>query len=367
MSIKQNKYLKHSYFMKLALLQAQKNLGNTGKNPAVGCVIVKRDCVISVGCTGLNGRPHAEQNAISRSKNNISNSDLYVTLEPCSHYGYTPPCVKAIIKNKIKKVFFSLKDPDPRSHNKSTKQFKKNKINVQNGILSTDIKNFYKSYFKYKKKFLPFVTAKMAISKDFYSNNKKKKWITNKFSRGRVHLMRNGHDCVLTSVNTIIIDNPRLTCRIRGLENYSPTRIILDKQLRIPISSSIVKSSHKYRTIIFFNKINQKKIRSLKNLKIKLVKICLSKDGNFDLENILVKIRLLGFSRVFLESGLNLTTNFLNKDLVDDFKLFISSKKLGSNGNNSFKQNMKLFLNGKKFSNEKTNLFGDRLITYKLK
>jgi len=108
MSIKQNKQSKHSFFMKLALMQAQRNLGNTKENPAVGCVIVKNDCIISAGCTGINGRPHAEQNAITYSKNDIKNSDLYVTLEPCSHYGKTPPCVKTIIRNKIKRVFFSL-------------------------------------------------------------------------------------------------------------------------------------------------------------------------------------------------------------------------------------------------------------------
>ena len=367
MSIKQNKQSKHSFFMKLALMQAQRNLGNTKENPAVGCVIVKNDCIISAGCTGINGRPHAEQNAITYSKNDIKNSDLYVTLEPCSHYGKTPPCVKTIIRNKIKRVFFSLKDPDRRSYNKSTKQFKKNKIRVQNGILGSDIKNFYKSYFKYKENILPFVTAKMAISKDFYTNSKKKKWITNKFSRGRVHLMRSNHDCILTSVNTIIIDNPRLTCRIRGLENNSPSRIILDKRLKIHITSNIIRSANKYRTIIFFNKIDQKKIKVLKKLKIELIKIPLSEDGNFDLKYILMKVKILGFSRIFLESGLNLTTNFLNKGLVDDFQLFISSKNLGKNGNNSFKKNMKLFFKNRKFTNEKVNLFGDKLISYRIK
>ena len=353
--------------MKLALLQAQKNLGNTKKNPSVGCVIVKNDCIISAGCTGINGRPHAEQNAITYSKNNIIDSDLYVTLEPCSHYGRTPPCVEAIIRNKIKRVFFSLQDPDSRSYNKSIKQFKKNNIRVQNGILGSYIKNFYKSYFKYKENILPFVTAKMAISKDFYTKNKKKKWITNKFSRGRVHLMRSYHDCILTSVNTIIMDNPRLTCRIHGLEDNSPSRIILDKKLKIRTTSNIVKSAKKYRTIIFFNKTSQKKIKVLKSLKIKLVKTSLNEDGNFDLENILVKVKLLGFSRIFLESGINLTTSFLKKGLVNDFQLFISSKNIGKNGNNSFRKNMKFFLRNKKCTTEKVNLFGDKLISYSVK
>ena len=179
--------------------------------------------------------------------------------------------------------------------------------------------------------------------------------------------MRSYHDCILTSVNTIIIDNPRLTCRISGLEENSPSRVILDKELKIPITSNIVRSANKYRTIIFFNKINQKKIKALKSLKIKLIKTSLNVDGNFDLENILLNIKLLGFSRIFLESGLNLTTSFLNKGLVNDFQLFISSKNLGMKGNNSFKNNMKLFLKNRKFTNEKVFLFGDKLISYKIK
>ena len=179
--------------------------------------------------------------------------------------------------------------------------------------------------------------------------------------------MRNNHDCILTSVKTIIIDNATLTCRISGLENRSPLRIILDKILRIPVRSNIVRSANKYRTIIFFNQANQKKVETLKKLKIKLIKAPLSDDGNLDLENILMKIKLLGFSRIFLETGLNLTTSFLNKNLVDNFYLFISNKNLGKNGDNSFKKNMKLFLKKRKFTIERVNLLGDKLISYKVK
>ena len=179
--------------------------------------------------------------------------------------------------------------------------------------------------------------------------------------------MRNNHDCILTSVNTIIMDNPRLTCRIPGLEKNSPSRIILDKKLKIPIISNVIRSANRYRTIIFFNKNNQKKIKFLRKLKIKLVQVPSCQDGNFDLKSILSNVRKLGFSRIFLESGLNLTVNFLNKNLVDEFQLFISSKNLGTNGNNNFKKYMKLFLKNRKFINEKVNLFGDKLISYRLK
>ena len=179
--------------------------------------------------------------------------------------------------------------------------------------------------------------------------------------------MRSYYDCIMTSSKTIIKDNPRLTCRISGLESNSPARIILDKMLKIPTTSRIVRSADKHRTFIFFHKSNEKKIKTLKKLKIRLIKTSLGEDGNFDLKNILMKVKILGFSRIFLESGLNLTTNFLNKGLVDDFQLFISSKNLGKNGNNSFKKNMKLFFKNKKFTNEKVNLFGDKLISYRIK
>jgi diaminohydroxyphosphoribosylaminopyrimidine deaminase/5-amino-6-(5-phosphoribosylamino)uracil reductase len=351
--------------MRLALMQAKKNLGNTSENPAVGCVIVKNNFVISSGSTGIKGRPHAEQNAISYLRNDLNESYLYVTLEPCSNYGKTSPCVKSIIKNKIKKVFFSLKDPDSRSNNKSTKQFKKNRVKAHCGILSSEMKNFYRSYFKNKLYTLPFVTAKMAVSKDYFTKNKKGKWITNEFSRGRVHLMRKNHDCILSSSKTIADDNSSLTCRILGLEKRSPVRIILDKKLETSIRSTIVKTACKYRTIIFYNKNNKKKIKVLKNLKIKLVKTSLKDDGSFDIKKILFKIKKFGFSRIFLESGLKLTTYFLREGLIDDFHLFISGKKLGNNGSNNFKKVMKLFFKNIKFVNEKVNLHEDKLITYR--
>ena len=223
--------------MELALRQAQKTLGNTKENPAVGCVITKDNCVISAGYTSINGRPHAEQNAINFSKVNIYKSELYVTLEPCSHYGKTPPCVKSIINSNIKKVFFSINDPNLQTFGKSEKQLKRRGIFVNKGIYSHKINFFYRSYIKSKKNILPFVTCKLAISKDFFTINKKYKWITNEFSRGRVHLLRSSHDCIITSSKTVMDDNPRVTCRVDGLKNRSPSRIILDTKLNIPISS----------------------------------------------------------------------------------------------------------------------------------
>ena len=353
--------------MKLALLQAQKNLGSTADNPSVGCVITKNNSVISAGCTSNNGRPHAEYNAIYQSKINLKGAELYVTLEPCSHYGKTHPCTKSIISSGIKKVFFSINDPDLRSYNKSTELLKKKNIKVKKGICKHETNSFYKSYIKSKGSLLPFVTCKLAISKDFFTINKKEKWITNKFSRGRVHLMRSNHDCIMTSCETIIKDNPFLTCRINGLENRSPPRIILDRKLKIPLNSNIVKEATSHRTIIFYNKVNKNKIKQLKNLKIELLKISLDIDNNLDLHETLIKAKELGFYRIFLESGKKMTTSFLYKNLIDDLNLFVSDRNLVKNGENNIKEQLKLFLSDKKGINEKTNLFGEKLIKYKIK
>ena len=364
----QNKYQNNKYFMSLALQQASKNLGNTKMNPSVGCVITKSENVIAAGCTGYNGTPHAETNAISCLKENLKNVILYVTLEPCSHYGKTPPCTNLIIKKKIRKVFFSIKDPDNRSHNKSHKKLSDKKIYVKNGILKNEVKNFYKSYIKFKKKNIPFVTCKLAVSKDFYTHKTKgDKWITNKFSRGRVHLMRSFHDSIVTSSNTVIIDNPELTCRINGLRMNSPTRIILDKELRIPLNSKVIINAKKYNTIIFHNNIKTKKMKLLKNLKVKLFKLNLDNENNLDLTNMLIKIGGLGYSRIFLESGTKLIKSFLNRNLIDEFKLFISPKKLGKVGGFGFKKEIDFLLKKNNKIIEKVNLFGDRLISFNLK
>lgn len=353
--------------MRLALAQAQKNLGQTNENPSVGCVITKNSSVVSVGCTNINGRPHAEYNAINQSKINLKDAELYVTLEPCSHYGESAPCTKSIISSGIKKVFFSINDPDLRSHNKCSKLLKSRKIGVKKGICSQEANSFYKSYIKSKNSFLPFVTCKLAISKDFFTINKKKRWITNKFSRGRVHIMRSNHDCIMTSCETIIKDNSNLTCRINGLKNKSPSRIILDDKLKIPMNSNVLKEASNHHTVIFYNKFNKKKIKLLKKLKIGLFKISIDVDGNLDLREALIKAKELGFYRIFIESGMKLVISFLRKDLIDDLNLFISNKNLGKNGKNNIKKQLNFFLRNKVRIIEKVNLFGEKLITYKIK
>ena len=178
--------------------------------------------------------------------------------------------------------------------------------------------------------------------------------------------MRYHHDCILTSSRTILEDNPRLTCRINGLNKINPVRVILDKKLTSPLYSQIFKLDG-VRTIIFYNQFNKNKIKKLNKLKVRTFKIPIDLNGNIDLKTSLIKLRELGFSRILLESGLKLTTNFLENDLVDDFSLFISNKKLKNNGKGSFRKCFKTFFSKRDHLNIDVNLFGEKLLLYKLK
>ena len=171
---KNNFKSRHSFFLSLAFEQAKINLGSTSRNPSVGCVVEKDGSVISSGYTSFNGRPHAEYNALNKQKN-FKNANLYVTLEPCSHYGVTPPCTKIIVKKKLKKVFYSVFDKDFRSKKKSKSILKKNKIFTSKLIDKKNGLDFYKSYYLQHSKNLPLIDAKIAISNDYFTKNIKKK------------------------------------------------------------------------------------------------------------------------------------------------------------------------------------------------
>ena len=172
-NLKNNFKSKSLHFLFLAFEQAKINLGSTKKNPSVGCIIEKEGAVISSGYTSLNGRPHAEYNALKKRKN-FKNANLYVTLEPCSHYGVTSPCTKRIIKKKIKKVFYSAFDFDSRSKKKSKKILNKKKIFVRGSLLKKNGLNFYQSYYLQHSPHLPLIDAKIAISKDYFTKTIKK-------------------------------------------------------------------------------------------------------------------------------------------------------------------------------------------------
>jgi diaminohydroxyphosphoribosylaminopyrimidine deaminase/5-amino-6-(5-phosphoribosylamino)uracil reductase len=246
MSTKKDKFTtKDIKYMSLALNLARARHGLTGENPSVGCVIVKNDQIITIGQTGYGGRPHAEYNAIKNSIENLDGSKMYVSLEPCNHYGKTPPCTKEIIKNKISEVIYSIEDIDKKVKGKSLKLLKAKKIIVKKGLLKKEVSNFYDPYFFNRKNKIPYVTGKIAISKNNLIYSKNTKRITDIYSDKLTHFLRYKNDSLLISYKTLNLDNPKLNCRLKNLNKFSPKRVILDNYLKTKTNSYIFKTANK--------------------------------------------------------------------------------------------------------------------------
>tara|TARA_S200000501_G_C20787118_1_gene727742 strand:- start:310 stop:1416 length:1107 start_codon:yes stop_codon:yes gene_type:complete len=329
MSSKKGKFTsKDKDFMKLALNLASVRKGLTGENPSVGCLIVKNDRIISIGQTGFDGRPHAEFNAINNSLEKLKGSKMYVTLEPCNHYGKTPPCTNSIIKSGISEIIYGMDDIDKKVKGKSFKILSNRKIKVKKGLLKTEAKNLYDSYIINRTKKLPYVTGKIAISKNRLIYSKGTKRITHKSSDKLTHYLRYKNDSIMISSKTLNIDNPKLNCRLKGLEKFSPKRIILDRNLEIKINSYIFKSAKKNNTIIFHNSSNKKKLQILKRKGISLLKSKVDSKKLFDLKVILKRLYTLGTRNLLIEGGDEITKNLIKNKLIDKFYLFTSPKKI---------------------------------------
>lgn len=345
----------HNFYLNLAFQLAEKNLGHTKLNPSVGCVIVKNDTVISSGVTSMNGRPHSEFNAL-RNLKNCSGATLYTTLEPCTHYGKTPPCVDIIVRKKIKNVFYAFEDPDIRTFKKA-KRILKNKGVKCKLIKSKDYSRFYKSYYINKKKEIPYITAKIALSKDYLTINKKKKWITNIFSRKAVHLLRYKYDCILSTSKSINYDNSLLNCRINGLDKYKPTLFIVDLNLKLRKNLLLNNLLKKRKTYLITLKKNLKKIKNYKRIGYNIILIN-SLENKKDFEKLNKKIYKMGYSRMFIETGLTFLESLIKSKVIDELYIFKSINKLGKKGKNNISVN---YL--KKFSPKllTINLNGDKL------
>ena len=363
--MKMSRHDNDEQFMKIAFNKAFEHLGSTKENPSVGCVVVKNNSIISSGKTAIGGRPHAEESALKKNIN-FKNSTLYVTLEPCAHYGLTPPCINIIKKKGIKKVCYPVLDPDKRTFNKAKKILNKKNIKVKIGILKNTSLNFYKSYFLSKKKHsLPFVDLKIAISKDYFSVNKKNKWITNEFSRAKGHLLRSKYDCIFSTYKTVNKDDSMLNCRISGMQHLSPSRVILDPKNKLKKNLKLFKTSKKIKTYVITNTLKKSRENFLKSKKIHIIKI---KNENkiIPYNKILMELKKRGFFRILCEAGSNTSRSFLKSNLVNNLYVFMSQRRLGKNGQNSFKKELSnLDLSNKNML--KINLYGDLLYKLKIK
>ncbi len=312
--------------MDIALHLARKGAGKVNPNPLVGAVIVNDGKIIGKGYHESYGKAHAEINAETEL---IEGSTMYVTLEPCSHYGKTPPCVDQIIENRIKRVVIGMVDPNPLVSGKGVKKLQEAGIDVTVGILEDKCKKLNEVFIKYITKKKPFVVLKTAMSLDgkISTTSGESKWITDKEARENVHILRNELTAIMIGIDTVIIDNPELTCRIPNGRN--PIRIVVDSNLRIPYDSKILQTAKKFKTIIATTeKARKEKIHKLKDLGIIVIETK-SKNEKVDLKDLMHKLGNQNIDSILLEGGSTLNYSALESGIVDKILVYIAPKIIG--------------------------------------
>ena len=337
-----------NFWLNAAFYQAKFAQGNTGRNPAVGCVIVNKNKVVGVGHTSINGRPHAEENALNMAGSNSLGGTLYVTLEPCNLKDNQNSCSNLIIKSGVREVVMPMLDHNKKTFKRGYKSLLKAGIKVT--ILKTTLSNFlinYPHYIFHKNK-RPMVTIKLATSADgkITYENGESKWITNKTARNHVHQLRSLNDAILVGYNTVEKDNPTLNTRIEGYKskNY---RVILDKDLKIKVSSNLVKTIKSNPLIIFTNKENNHaNYKILIKLGANVISIPSDSRGYLSVKAIINKLHKLGIQKLMIEGGAKVATSFIKENLVYFIYNYRSDKFIGSRGlhlfdniecNNSFR------------------------------
>tara|TARA_Y100000590_G_scaffold242765_1_gene272848 strand:+ start:3619 stop:4728 length:1110 start_codon:yes stop_codon:yes gene_type:complete len=323
---------KDVYFMRKALDCANNGLYSTHPNPRVGAVIVKNNKILGTGYHRHTGSDHAEYMAIKKSKNDCANSTLYVTLEPCCHYGKTPPCTNFIIENKIKRVVISSIDPNPLVSGKSVRLLRKHGIKVNIGVLKNESHEINKGFFSRFQNNRPYISAKSGISLDgkIALHNNQSKWITSNLSRENVQIERALSSAILTTSNTILSDNPKLTVRDSSLLRkikQQPTLVILDSQLRVDEKMNVFKDLERNIIIFTAKNINQIKQSKYKN-NVKVITVPSNK-GFLDLNQVMEALSNEEINELLVESGSTLTGNLIKESLLDELILYISPKILG--------------------------------------
>lgn len=315
--------------MGIALKLAEKGIGKVNPNPLVGAVIVKNNRIIGQCYHMKYGENHAEVNAIESLKEDPSGATLYVTLEPCSHYGKTPPCTDRIIESKISKVVIGMLDPNPLVSGNGVKKLKEAGIKVVLGVLEEKCREINEVFIKYITKKRPFVVLKSAMSLDgkIATYTGESKYITGEKSREEVHKLRNKLSSIMVGVNTVIKDNPQLTCRLEG--GHSPVRIVVDSTLRIPRKSKVISDKYKQNTIIATTVLAEKeKINYLQSLGVNVL-IAKVKNNKVDLNDLMVKLSEIAIDSILLEGGAALNYSALEEGIVDKIKIFIAPKLIG--------------------------------------
>jgi len=320
--------------MKLALSLGRRGLGNAWPNPAVGCVIVKDGVIVGRGWTQPGGRPHAEVEALRRAKRAAKGATLYATLEPCSHEGKTPPCADAIIKAGVARVVSAIEDPNPEVAGQGHARLRDKGIAVDVGLCAEEARRAHAGHIARIVIGRPHVTLKLAVSADGKAGlaGRKQAIITGDEARDRVFNIRAQHDAILVGLGTILADNPQLTARLPGLYERSPVRVVLDAQLRVPLSLSVISTCRDVPTWVFCSHKASPMAEEI--LVAKGAKVFRVDDtqGRLDLDEVMKVLGEQGITRLMVEGGPTVAASFAAADLVDEFVLLRGPKEIGAGG-----------------------------------
>lgn len=321
------------WYMKHALSLAHRGLGKTAENPSVGCVIVHSGRIVGRGYTQPGGRPHAETVALAQAGALAQGAEVFVTLEPCSHYGQTPPCVDALIAAGVAKVWIALGDPNPKVQGQGIARLQQAGIAVEMGLCHTEALFLNQGYIMRRMTGRPLVCAKIATTQDgrMALANGVSQWITGKTARQRAQVMRTGFDCLLSGIGTVLADNPRFTSRLPGLENRLPLRAIADSMLRIRLDSALVQQAAAHPLRVYCLKASAHSPKA-QQLQAQGVEVCAVSpyQNSLNLRSILEHLAESGINRLMLEAGETLTTSAIQQHLVDRLMVFRGNSLFGS-------------------------------------
>ncbi|MBY0428856.1 MAG: bifunctional diaminohydroxyphosphoribosylaminopyrimidine deaminase/5-amino-6-(5-phosphoribosylamino)uracil reductase RibD, partial [Alphaproteobacteria bacterium] len=323
-----------------ALNMGARMLGQVAPNPAVGCVIVKDGVIVGRGVTQAGGRPHAETQALAQAGELARGATAYVTLEPCSHHGKTPPCSEGLIGAGIKRVVATMEDPDPRVSGKGFSMLQAAGIEVVNGVLAEEAAFQQEGFLKRIKHGRPLFTLKLASTLDgrIATESGESRWITGETARHYVHTLRANHDAVMVGIGTVLADDPELTCRLPGLEHASPIRIVVDRQLNIPMKGKLaITANEKPCWVITREKSEAGKIKDLEKRGIKVLTVPTNDDGYIDLGVAARKLGEQGLTRVLVEGGAYLAAALIKDGVVDRLEWITSPSLIGDDGKPSLK------------------------------
>lgn len=327
---------KDKEYMKFAIKLAKQGEGKVNPNPVVGAVVVKDDVIVGKGYHKVFGKAHAEVYALEEAGKLARNATIYVTLEPCSHFGKTPPCAEKIIKMGIKRCVIGSNDPNPKVAGKGIEMLRAAGIEVTRNVLKKECDELNQVFFKYIKSEIPYLFLKCGITMDgkIALSNGVSKWITNEKAREKVQYYRNKFMGIMIGINTVLYDNPSLTARIEN--GVNPFRIIVDPNLKITEEYNVIKNNEDEKTIIITSVINKNNEKIKKIEKNKKIKFIFLEGKCFSMNDMLREIGKQGIDSVLLEGGETLISRAFSEKVIDGGEIFISNKIFGDNNAKSF-------------------------------